>query len=241
VTDRLVVAHVCPFYREIHGDVAGGQVSLAFRWASITPEHWLLKAMTMQGSPVMHTRNLLTKWALDDQGAVEGPGRADEKGPPADILLWQDADVVATPEEMVELVRVLAGAPDDVGAVAAPVLLGTEGQVHHNISFRDNPNSLPVFMAQRPVECSLAGFGLIATRAAVFHAIGFPWFEWGYRGGIEHCIGEDMGWCEKAKLAGFSVFAHGGVAPSHVFQRKFRITKESMAALAYSQPERKTP
>ena len=237
MTDRLVVAHLVPFYRAIEGDVVAGQLSLAYRWRDLAPETWFLKSMTMQGSPVMHTRNLLTAWALADQGEIDPARRADEFGPPADILLWQDADVVATVEELVKLVHALVAAPADVGAIAAPCVSGSAGRVSHNVNFVDHPEAEPAMHAGAIVECSLAGFGLIATRAAVYEAIGFPWFLWGYRGGLEHVIGEDMGWCEKARLAGYAIFAHGGIRPGHVFPREYRLNDDLVPWLVASQPK----
>jgi hypothetical protein len=233
-TAPLVVAHVIPVYRAIEAEVVAGALSLAFRWGGRTPEHWYLKANTQHGSPVMHNRNLLTKWALEENEPPDGlvsadcrgaPGRAGESGPPADIILWQDADVPASVDELVALVRALERAPPDVGAVAAGCVMNDPGpEPPVNINFVDHPEGKALFDEGRVVECSLAGFGLIATRASVFRALEFPWFEWGYRGGIEHVVGEDMGWCEKARLAGFSIFAHGALLPEHVFPRAYRRT-----------------
>lgn len=236
-----VIAHLIPYYREIEGEVVAGAMSLAFRWHALTPADWYLKANTLKSSPVVHTRNLLAEWALDDQGPIEASGRADERGPPADVLLWQDSDCPLGVEDLVALVGMLLAAPPDVGAIAAPCVTNTpSGETPTtNVNFNDHPEGLAPFLAGATVECSVAGFGVIATRASVYRALGFPWFQWRYAGPTtSSCIGEDMGWCQDARRAGFAIFAAGALDAGHIFPREYHRTSRDAAWLAASRPRK---
>jgi hypothetical protein len=232
----LVVAHCIPRYAKIDSDAAACAEALAWGWKKHAPAGWLLKRNEMQGQPVQHVRNLLVEWALADQGDVDPETRVgDAKGPAADVILWQDSDVSFDPDEALRLVETLARADAGVGAVGAPCIVQSrEGPARTNVNLNGFEDSLELVMQGKCAEVAQVGFGLIACRASVYRALGFPWHSFGYGGSIDRVIGEDGGWCDAARLAGFAIFAHGDVRPWHTFSRRFRLDREAEGWLALS-------
>ncbi|WP_417519130.1 hypothetical protein [Minwuia sp.] len=80
------------------------------------------------------------------------------------------------------------------------------------------------------VEVDYLGFGGILIRRAVFKAIDKPWFPISFRethpekGDI--WIGEDYGFCEKARAAGYRIHVDAGLSFrfGHMGQRRFRLS-----------------
>lgn len=79
------------------------------------------------------------------------------------------------------------------------------------------------------VEVDYIGFGVILFRAEVFRRIEKPWFPIEYRGVDpekgEIWVGEDFGFCEKARAAGYRVHVDAGLSwqVGHAGQRTFRM------------------
>jgi GT2 family glycosyltransferase len=69
------------------------------------------------------------------------------------------------------------------------------------------------------VECAGGGTGCMLVRRDVFAALGFPWFRWlehyDDRAAVVRATTDDMDFCARARLAGFPVWADGGVRCGH--------------------------
>lgn len=242
MSDRLVVAHAIPRYSHLDSDAAASAESLAWGWNEHAPDGWLLRRNEIQGQPVMHVRNMLVEWALSDVPTAVPPSRViDDRGPPADIILWQDSDVSFEPADAMKLLRTLADAPLDVAAVGAPCIIQSrEGDVRANVNANGFESSMPLIHRGACAEVAQVGFGLIATRTSAYRALGATPHLWRYGPrGTSDPIGEDGGWCDDIRALGFSIFCHGGVRPWHTFPRRFRIGEnEHWLTLSGAKPEK---
>ncbi|WP_416897894.1 MAG: hypothetical protein ACMVY4_21005 [Minwuia sp.] len=79
------------------------------------------------------------------------------------------------------------------------------------------------------VEADFIGFGGVLIRADVFRAIEKPWFPIAFRGEDpekgDQWLGEDYGFCEKARAAGYRIHVDAGLSYrfGHAGQRTFRL------------------
>jgi hypothetical protein len=137
-------------------------------------------------------------------------------------LLFIDSDMTFPPHTPVQL---LAHQQDIVGIAAA--------------TRRENRllNSAQTKWGQRLkagaedglVEVDYLGFGCVLIRAEVFRALEKPWFPIEYRGSDSEnqdiWLGEDYGFCEKARAAGFSIAVDAALSwqVGHAGQRIFRL------------------
>ena len=118
---------------------------------------------------------------------------------PVDYLLWFDCDM-EFPQDT--LARLMAHDKDVVGVIypqrGPPGLL-----VGHPLEMN------PVFPAHGLCEMKFVGFGIVLVKMKVIkempYAIDDPYFQFTYN--QDGIISEDVGFCEKARAAGFRVWA----------------------------------
>lgn len=73
-------------------------------------------------------------------------------------------------------------------------------------------------------EIKAGGFGCAMFDVNVFRQIGMPWFYWEERP-TGHHTGEDVYFCDKARAAGFKIFADGRVRCSHVARKVYKMSE----------------
>jgi len=235
----VIVALLLPMYRDADYDAQCSTRELIEQWRTLAPADWELRVMDFRGQPVMHTRNVLTALALYEQvDALKlwAPDRAlQHDGKAADILLWQDSDVSFDVPDVIALLKTLAAAPDEVALVGMPCLIQSrEGDAIPNVNVNGFEESRTHLMAGATMEVAQVGFGLVATRASAYRALGFPWFGFKYAGSLDKVIGEDTGWCDAVRQLGFSIFCDGSRWAYHTFARRFRPDAASQVWLAAS-------
>lgn len=83
--------------------------------------------------------------------------------------------------------------------------------------WKDRPNIHSFDGTDGLVECDGVGFGAVLVRREVLEAVGYPWFE------ADAATGgaEDFDFCEKAKRAGFPVFADFAIQCNHAARDSF--------------------
>lgn len=147
----------------------------------------------------------------------------------AEWIFWMDSDMTAPADA---LVRLLSHNVDIVGAMynkRLPPYTTVGGFVGQ-----------PDYAKRGLQEASHLGFGLILTRASVFHKIANPWFE--HRTGVPELVkpdnpfgeeGEDVGFCRKAQAAGLKVWCDLDLtfdpAMGHIGSHTVRITPPEVA------------
>ncbi len=83
------------------------------------------------------------------------------------------------------------------------------------------------------IECDAVGFGCVLIERRVFETIEYPWFE----ADPETGGAEDFDFCEKAKRAGFQVFADMTVQCDHEARQGFIGREEFLACWSIGQPD----
>lgn len=216
---RVCVALATPVYDQVEFDAWGSRETLLMMWERFAPARWHLRPESGRGQPVHHVRNALVEECLTDRGAHEirlGCGAA------ADVIVWQDSDC-AVPDwrHYLLVVRTLLEGPADVGMVGAPVLLqAARGRPTVNVFMAGLGDGPALLQAGEPFECAAIGFGLVAVKRAVFDAVAWPWFKWRdpEQRGVQP-VGEDVGFCDDARKAGFRVMCEPRAIVRHNFRR----------------------
>ena len=70
--------------------------------------------------------------------------------------------------------------------------------------------SVKTYPKDRLIECDAVGFGAVLIKTAVLRAIEKPWFATWSR------VGEDIGFCHKAKKVGFKVYCDTSIKLGHL-------------------------
>lgn len=129
---------------------------------------------------------------------------------PFDWLVWLDADMCWHPNQFLALVE--TAQEDRLPIVSAFYnrLVGDDRQIVP-VPMADD---VPVEAGQGMREVSSVGLGFCVTHRSVFEKIEWPHFETVWRDGA--LIGEDVSFCEKARVAGLEVWCATGIEVGHV-------------------------
>lgn len=179
------MTHVISFGVPIHESVEGHAfMALSQTWAAwrdIAPPGWRLKVGVSRGCSIVENRNRIATELLRDGFELDGrsiPGQDAPRSPlstrPADVIVWNDSDCLVEPEEYVRLVESLLAAPPDVGAIGYAFPMQSADRPRPNVGRAAGPVT---FAAPGPVslvEVDWIGFGVVATRAEVYRAMGEP-------------------------------------------------------------------
>ena len=128
-----------------------------------------------------------------------------------DWLMWIDSDMVYTPENLFQLLKL----DKDISSGSAMTdpkvkrlnwgLLNEEGKC--NFVLKDDVPSFPR-TAEGLAEVDFVGFSWLLVRRGVFEKIPFPWFRpitTQYKD-TRYFPSEDIGWCHSAKENGFKIY-----------------------------------
>lgn len=141
-----------------------------------------------------------------------------------DRMLWVDSDIILEPVDAQKLLEadadIVSGlypvGPKDLSAAVAG--METDGsnfnqRVHIGAMMGLSDDVAPVLH-----EVDFVGFGCLMVRKGVFEQMTFPWFDSLYDimpDGRVLNLGEDFGWCRKAKALGFKIHVHRHVRAKH--------------------------
>jgi len=82
------------------------------------------------------------------------------------------------------------------------------------------------------VEVDATGGGCLMFDMEVFRKIPYPWFEFKKQESTGKIIGEDIGFCQKLKAAGYKIFVDSGLECGHlttmIVNRKTNLLYRSM-------------
>lgn len=141
-----------------------------------------LHRVNIQSSNITYNRNKMTDYALRNG---------------ADWLLFIDSDMVFPPYT---LDRLLSHNKDIIGIVARKRSYPFE-------SIGTLIKSEDIGSTESLLQMSRIGAGVLLIRAEVFKKITLPWWRNQYEDGILEEMGEDIYFCEKAKEAGYEIWA----------------------------------
>lgn len=142
-----------------------------------------------------------------------------------DRILWLDSDIILDPEDA----ETLLNADADIVSGMYPVgpaqpdaaVAGYEAADSSHFNKRLRIGALQGLAdSEYPVlhEVDFVGFGCLMVRKGVFETMTFPWFDTLYEtlpDGSVLNLGEDFGWCRKAKKLGHKIYVHRHVRARH--------------------------
>lgn len=174
------------------------------------------------GSDIYQVRNTI----LDGKERV---GDWSEKKPlaPAEYeqLLWIDSDTVFSVQDVVTILD----DPGDIvsGCVMMNPTMGNWGWYRHD---EDTGKPCTSYLKVADiaewrkkagegglVEIDFAGAAFLKVRHGVYERMGYPWYRYtvGEFDGIPFSTSEDVGWCYRAKQAGFKIMGDTRVCLGH--------------------------
>jgi len=171
------------------------------------------------GGDIYHIRNNLVSRDLPipwDMMPVFG-------GEPYDLMMWIDSDIGSF--DFSHIQRLIDADKDIITGVVPLGPTGRSAIGQYGYDEFGQPSvqyySIPVmdkeFDPDTPVEVEFCGYAFMLVRKGVFEGMEYPWFRYTPH---EHAckksnVGEDIGWCLRAREAGFKLWMHPGVKVSH--------------------------
>jgi hypothetical protein len=140
-----------------------------------------------------------------------------------DWIVWIDSDLKFDPKDIFQLVG-----HEGVDIVSGIVPTSPSG--HTALGWYDRDDERGPYMEKYTtkgigaaaddeglVEIDFAGFALLAVRRGVFESLEFPWFRTVIASpyGEEIQTSEDIGWCWRAQLTGWRIYADVNVRAGH--------------------------
>jgi len=180
-----------------------------------------IKARVFQeaGGDIYHIRNDLVSRGLPipwDMMPIFG-------GEPYDWIMWIDSDMGQF--DFSHIQKLIDADKDIITGVAplGPTGRSAIGQYGYDDFGQPSVQFYNVLETDKqldpnvPVEVEYCGYAFLLVRKGVFEAMEYPWFrytphEHAYK---QSLLGEDLGWCVRAKEAGFKIWMLPGVKVSH--------------------------
>lgn len=134
-----------------------------------------------------------------------------------DYMMWIDSDVQYKPRDVYQLIE------DDKDIVTGLVPIGLDERVAVGKYILSEDGKPGMAYVKGTVdwtglaEMDFCGFAFVLIKRGVFEAIEYPWFQTVRvtYGGHDINTSEDVGFCYRAKLAGFQVWADPRVRVGH--------------------------
>lgn len=199
-----------------------------------------------RGQPVSLIRNEMARQAL--KAAAERPERTEEDHvllwQDSDVAV--EVDHAAELLARLALAREDVGAI----AAVVPIQDEREGPLRPNVSLEHpptyHPSKVPDFVprpaelqaalmrpepGRRPIQVYRVGLAFVAVRAAAYLQTFRPWHDFvhippdpargdGALGEPDEVLGEDLGWCDAVRAAGFSIWVAPDLRADHVVRRR---------------------
>jgi len=150
------------------------------------------------------------------------------KGQPYDYLMWIDSDIGGFTWDHIQK---LIDADKDIITGIVPIgptersAVGQYGEDEYgqpvvqyfNLKVLDEQIKKGEIDANEPIEIGFCGYAFLLVKKGVFEAMEYPWFRYTPKeyAGRWGNMGEDIGWCERARETGFKVWMHPGVKLTH--------------------------
>lgn len=175
--------------------IKGISAESIFKMIAFKPELFLGFNVATEGYTVAENRNCLVARAIKSK---------------ATHILFIDDDMIV-PEDTA--VRLLAHKQEIVGITYHPRQMNSEAMLKKI----NAEKMMPVDYNEPPlVECEGVGGGVLFINLDVFKKIERPWFDWKiYDTGMVK-MGEDFYFCEKAREAGYQVWADTTLKVGHI-------------------------
>jgi FkbM family methyltransferase len=177
-------------------------------WNLEVPEGYELDFQYFYGYQVDQIRNLIAEWA---------------KG--YDYLLSIDSDIVVPP---FALKNMLAANKDIISGLyiqripnthTLEVYMNTPGGGCDNIPYR-------LIKDRGIVEIAACGMGIALIKGDVFRKLDYPHFYYQSSLTMEGTVSEDVYFCQKARKAGFKIWADSSIKCRHIGQKDFIVEDE---------------
>jgi len=135
-----------------------------------------------------------------------------------DKMLWLETDMVYRPEDAIKLLQ----ADADIVSAMYPMGPGQEDFSVAGCYVDGNEMRLIISVCSQAEtdlrEVEFCGLGMVAIRKGVFEAMQYPWFDSLYEtdpNGTVRFVGDDFGFCKKARAHGFRIYVHNRVRAGH--------------------------
>ena len=141
-----------------------------------------------------------------------------------DWILWIDNDIVWRPKDLEALFNTKGDIVSGLYIMSnnTQFTAVTEWDTDYfkkNQSFKFlTREDLNLAEYKNPFEVVYVGMGFMAVRKGVYEGIDYPWFEpqtFDLGGGIKDFCSEDVGFCLKAKKAGFKIVVNPSIIVGH--------------------------
>src|SRR3990167_6433896 len=134
----------------------------------------------------------------------------------SDYLLMADDDMIFPPDTLDKLI---ANNKDICGVAYHP-----RSEVGQIIKYMDEVTSVAIEASDDPkykdvFECYATGTGIILIKCEVFGKVPRPWFMFEYYPTGQCKLGEDWGFCIKAKKYGFKIYTDPTISVGHIGEK----------------------
>ena len=135
-----------------------------------------------------------------------------------DKILWIDSDIVWNPEDVLKAYR------SDKDVLSGAYLLFNGSVAAHDLESKQPFTFEEVKDKKDLIEISGAGFGFICFKQGVFESLSRPWFQMVYVAMVHEetkeeipfpLTGEDISFCARAIMAGFSIWLDPTIQLTH--------------------------
>lgn len=136
----------------------------------------------------------------------------------ADYILWVDSDMTFSYDS---LTRLIDSGKEIIGCQA---LMRSEPHASNAYDMEGQQ----VIYPEKIVEVKYIGTGFLLVKTAVFEAIGKPYFKTTYDVATENWQGEDLNFCDRARVAGYKIYCHGPLSKNlyHIGSKKYGCEKQ---------------
>ena len=144
-------------------------------------------------------------------------------GDPYDYMMWIDSDVgefdYSHIQRLIDADKDIISGIVPLGATGRSAVgqygydeFGQPSVQYYNVIVMDQQLEPKV-----PVEIDFCGYAFLLVRKGVFEAMDYHWFRYSPQehGGKQSGATEDIGWCARARKAGFKIWMLPGVKVSH--------------------------
>lgn len=139
----------------------------------------------------------------------------------ADYLLFIDSDMTFQPDALARLLKLDV----DIASVTynmrklpkcSVVKLVDEYAEEYKVPDTVIERPIPLEKIPRPFRCGAAGTGFMLIKMGVFKKIERPWFFFTPQLAGEEAMGEDIYFCNKARVAGYDIWIDPSVRVGHI-------------------------
>jgi hypothetical protein len=175
---------------------------------------WILRAYT-QLSPDVEVHYVIDGYSVDHMRNIQVKRFLESD---CSLLFTIDSDCVPQNETIQKLLEF------DLPIIASPSPAYIDGKVILGVGDKnvgaDYKKREPVYRPHKPLtglqKCDAVGGSGLLIKREVFETIEPPYFKFQYDDQGFSCLGEDLYFCEKAKAAGYDIYAYCDLIQTHI-------------------------